>query len=512
MSGRRQLEVQLGHLCNNRCVFCISGQLTALGKAPVLHVDTIREEIRRARESGHSRLTFLGGEPTIQPFFLELVQYAVDLGFDEIVVFSNGSRTGSTDLIDRVLATGGRFEWRFSFQGATLEAHERTTRRAGSFAELLASVERARAFDQRVTVNMCVVEQNYLSLGAFPALLVPRGVSQLHVDMFHPLDTGDHTEEELRGMIPRYTNLAGPLREMVAGMPPGFDVNIGNLPQCIAPDLAPFIHHGGEGTTTITAGIEGRRELNAGWNKYEHKQRSKTKPGSCGQCVFSGRCSGVFDQYAAFYGVEELKPVSEQALAALDPEERFFSLRIRLPVLRALQGLAADIDERGDDELRVRLARDESSVELALRRPGTEGIAATDRFVMSIVEHRGPAAAELLATLWGALSTVGTVHHPLGDDALAPIGGPVGRAIARLRRTAPHGALQWDGIHVTRERAELHLRTSTGERTVVWLEDHDGRVRGGYRLEDGLLPNRASAELREGLSAVLATLGSQRTA
>ncbi len=503
----RQLEVQIGHLCNNRCVFCISGQLTAQGRAPVFGVETLRAAIRAAREAGNQRLTFLGGEPTIQPFFVELVRYAVELGFEEIVIFSNGSRTGSTDLIDRVLATGGRFEWRFSFQGGTAEAHERTTRRAGSFAELLQSLDRARARDQRVTVNMCIVEQNYESLGELPAVLVPRGVSQLHVDMFHPLDTGEHTEAELRGMIPRYGNLAEPLRRMIAAVPPGFDVNIGNLPYCIAPDLAAHIHHGGDAsTTTITAGIEGRRELNDGWNKYEHKQRSKMKPEGCARCVFNDRCTGVFEQYREFYGVDELVPVTAERLRAIDPAERWFSLHARARALEALP--AAEVRATSDDEVRVRLARAGASLEVALLRPGAEGVAATDRFVLALVESRGD-ASPLLREVWTALSADARVVHPLGDDAMVPLPAPIVRALARLRRSAPLGALHWDGVAITDDRAELHLRSNTGERTVVWLEHSDGRVRGGYRLADGLAAGAASTELREGLQVVLATLGSR---
>src|SRR6185436_19959849 len=102
------------------------------------------------------------------------------------VIFSNGSKPGRTALVDEVAATGGRFEWRFSFQGATREAHERTTRRKGSFAQLLRAVDRARALGHRITVNMCVVQQNYESVDSFPELLAPRGVSQLHLDMVNP--------------------------------------------------------------------------------------------------------------------------------------------------------------------------------------------------------------------------------------------------------------------------------------------------------------------------------------
>src|SRR5580698_7519586 len=149
---RGMFELQLGHLCNDRCVFCVSGLLTSRGKAPLLRVEELHRALEDAAASGYRRVTLLGGEPTIQPHFLDVVRRAVALGL-EVVVFSNGSKAGRTDLVDQVAATGGSFEWRFSFQGATREAHERVTRRRGSFDQLVAAVERARGHGHRVTVN-----------------------------------------------------------------------------------------------------------------------------------------------------------------------------------------------------------------------------------------------------------------------------------------------------------------------------------------------------------------------
>ena len=303
-----QLEIQLGHLCNNRCVFCVSGQLTSRGEAPFLRLEDLRHALDRGWAAGHRRVTLLGGEPTIQPYFMDVVRHAVALGF-RIVIFSNGSKPGRTDLVDEVAKTGADVEWRFSFQGATREAHERTTRRKGSFAQLLRSVDRARAHGHRVTVNMCVVTQNFESVDRFPELLGPRGVAQLHLDMVNPYDTGTATPAEITAMMPRYSDLAAPLARLIAAAPPGLDVNIGNLPHCVAPALAPFVHHGGERTWTITANDHGAAELGAGRRKYVLKQAFKTKPDSCRRCVYSDRCTGVFDAYAERFGTEELTPI-----------------------------------------------------------------------------------------------------------------------------------------------------------------------------------------------------------
>ena len=242
---KQQVEIQLGHMCNNRCVFCVSGQETALGRARPMATEPLLEQIRAARAAGHEKLTLLGGEPTLQPGFLDVVREAVRLEFAEIDIFTNGVKTARAEFIDEILATGGRFTWRISVQGATKESHERTTKKDGSFDRIVRTMEGLRARGERITVNMCVVQSNHDSVDAFPSLLLPFGATQLHLDMVRPLDAGARSEEELRGMIPRYSDLVPALERMVAGFPDGFDVNIGNLPYCVAPSLARWIHHDG---------------------------------------------------------------------------------------------------------------------------------------------------------------------------------------------------------------------------------------------------------------------------
>ena len=45
-------------------------------------------------------------------------------------------KTARAAYVDEILATGGNYTFRFSFQGGTREAHERTTRRPGSRTNL----------------------------------------------------------------------------------------------------------------------------------------------------------------------------------------------------------------------------------------------------------------------------------------------------------------------------------------------------------------------------------------
>ncbi len=329
MEPEQQVEIQLGHLCNNRCVFCVSGQRTAMGEAHPVAADPVVAKLEEARARGIDKVTLLGGEPTLQPEFLAIVRRAVALGYREIVVFTNGVKTARASFVDEILATGGNFTFRLSFQGATARAHERTTKKLGSFGRLVESLANLHARRQRITVNMCVVRSNQDSVEAFPALLLPYGVSQLHLDMVRPLDAGVRTEAELREMMPRYSDLVPALERMIAGFPPGFDVNLGNLPYCVAQHLAEHIHHDGEKTYTVA--VDHDDALSEPWDKYETKRRDKRKPASCSDCVYEPRCSGVFETYERFYGVSELVPV--RTLPVVDPG---------LASLRELAGRAAD--------------------------------------------------------------------------------------------------------------------------------------------------------------------------
>ena len=311
----QKTEVQLGHLCNNRCVFCISGHRTHERRAPILSATKLEEEIRAAKENGQTSITFLGGEPTVQPFFLDLVEFAADLGFDEIVIFSNGSRLHRPAFMDRILATGATFEFRFSFQGATCEAHERTTKRRGSFEKLLAAVALAAKRNQRIAVNMCVVKQNFESVAHFGPLLEPFGVRQLHLDMMHPEDSPGFSPEQLGHILPRYTDLVAPLDRMYAQMPSSIEAQVGNLPFCVAPHLADRIHHGGPSTLTNSASSEGAATLDGQKDKYESKTATKFQPPACRTCVVRTGCSGLFPEYAEIYGTEECRPLSGRAVA-----------------------------------------------------------------------------------------------------------------------------------------------------------------------------------------------------
>lgn len=519
MEPKTQVEIQLGHLCNNRCVFCVSGQETALGRARPLPAEPILREIRAARAAGHAKITLLGGEPTLQPAFLEIVRECVALGFEEIVLFTNGAKTARAAFVDEILATGGHFTFRFSLQGATEEAHERTTRKDGSFARLLSSMRHVHARGQRLTVNMCVVGSNYASVDAFPSLLLPLGASQLHLDMVRPLDAGQRTEAEYAAMIPRYRDLVEPMRAMVRGFPEGFDVNIGNLPYCVGPELSPWIHHDGEKTLTIA--VDGETTLSKPWDKYLVKRRDKSKPSSCASCVMDARCNGVFEKYREMYGDEEFVPLSAERMLLADPERRLFSVHARAFVAKAFREFSLPsaftsfaLREVGERAVEVRLSGEGAPLAVELRpllgqavgqaHAGASAVYAWfSVWITEAPESRSAFLSGLLA-IGERLSAAAPVVVPLGADLVMPMAPSIRKRLLVLRQRAPFGRLRWTGISLGErgDRAELLLEGDSGAKVLVWLGEKAGRPTGGYSLAEG----EPTAEVVEGIRALMGAL------
>lgn len=521
-------EIQLGHMCNNRCVFCVSGQRTEMREALPLAADPILKSIRELRESGGRQLTFLGGEPTIQPAFLESVKYAVSLGFEEIVVHTNGVKTSRASFVDEVLSFGDNINFRLSFQGATKEAHERTTKKTGSFGRLVESMKNIQARGRKISVNMCVVQSNYESIEAFPELLLPYGVWQLHLDMMRPLDSGARSEEELRGMIPRYPLMREPLERMVAGFPEGFDVNIGNLPFCIAPKIAHVIRH--DGQTTLTVAVDGDDGLSNPWDKYENKKRDKVKADGCQDCVFDAQCSGFYETYREFHGTGDFVPVTAEKLLEVDPELRLFTVHLR-QTLEHLQGWQPpEPFEKPtlslntiDHVATLSFGGPAGPITVRFTRPNG-GVGGTTSFSMHVVEvpDTGPFVRRLLRDLFSeaAAHAGAKVVHPVGDDAVflgerAPrLGGLMDHNLNRwmrvLRSQAPFGDLNWREASLASAGrvAALVLADARGSEVRVTLASKGAQMGGRYELMDSDTP--PSDELKQGLAMLFGLLRGER--
>ncbi len=448
------VEIQLGHLCNNRCVFCSSGQATQMGQALPMELAPVMAALERAKQQRARKLTFLGGEPTLQRAFLPALRRATELGFAEIEIFTNGVKAARRSFVDEVAAIGP-FSWRFSIQGGTQQAHDDAVVKPGAFVRICKAMDNVRAHGHRITANACINELSYRSLPAYVELVQRFGIEQLHIDVVRPSSAGQRTDAYLGEVMPRHVDMAPYLDAMLTAFEawdPAFDVNVGNYPYCLLPQWSHRIHHGGMQTLTLAADLE--NDLTEK-DKYEAQHSDKLHGPKCRVCAFERQCSGVFDAYARIHGTQELRPVSAAAWAGLDAS----GARQALLDLARCVALAVGA---GVDGLRVEesgLSLDSQGVRMGFVPRGAAGLAVARSGLADVVlESAGQISRERAETWIDGLRASLELELAPRSVWVAALMGPEhvrrGRAaIVRTLRDLPEGATQepdpqWPGVVV----------------------------------------------------------------
>ncbi len=455
------VEIQLGHMCNNRCVFCSSGQATEMGQALPMDLAPVLGALERAKRQRARKVTFLGGEPTLQRAFLPALRRATDLGFEEIEIFTNGVKAARRSFVDEVAAIGP-FSWRFSIQGGNLQAHDEAVVKPGAFLRICRAMDNVREHGHRITANACINELSYRSLPDYVALVKRYGIEQLHIDVVRPSSAGQRTDEYLGEVMPRHVDMAPYFDEMLTAFEawdPSFDVNVGNFPYCLLPKWSHRIHHGGMDTLTLAADLE--NDLTEK-DKYEAQHSDKLHGPRCRACAFERQCSGVFDAYVRIHGTDELRPITATAWAALDASGERAALVEGARSVAAALGVGPEamrVDEPG-------LSFDDRGVRVMVAPRGQAGLAvgrtgALD-MVVSVVATLGQQEAEAWVdrargevpwdvaprAVWIA-ALMGTDHVARGRAAIAEL---VGRARAGVRHE-PNPT--WPGVRVVGTSGEV---------------------------------------------------------
>ncbi len=215
-----KLIVNLSYRCNNECVFCSVGDRDRVDG----RLQDQLEALEQAAARGVRLLDLDGGEPTLYPALLQVVDRARELGFETITVTTNGRMLGYEDLAARLARRDVALL--VSLHGASAAVHEPLTRAPGSFEQTLAGIRRAREVFGRLGVNTTVVADNLADLPALGRLLVSLGVDTWNVQLLTPFGHAiaradlapdwDEAVDALRGLRERF---ADSLRLQLVGLP-----------------------------------------------------------------------------------------------------------------------------------------------------------------------------------------------------------------------------------------------------------------------------------------------------
>ncbi len=324
----KNLDLNVGKACNNACVFCGNGTVPKRDRAWVPR-ERLLEELERAAGDGIHSLSLLGGEITVYPHALHVVEAARRLGFRRIALCTNGRRLADERLLEAFIVAGVT-RVALSIHSHIAADEDRLNDRQGAFAQKLNAIEnlaRAAALGTLAdgfALNSCIHGLNHRSLCEMATFFHARGVRDIRFNFVRP----EHQACGDMGLVP-------PLRECVPELVRlvshnertlGMSITFGDIPLCMWPDQVlrdePLIQrYLGElrdldtSVTVFRAPEPGAHPDRFDWRERRAAQLKGHVP-SCEPCRARDQCEGPWLRYLEMYGAEEFRPLGQPAAAA----------------------------------------------------------------------------------------------------------------------------------------------------------------------------------------------------
>ncbi|MFC1517790.1 radical SAM protein [Candidatus Margulisiibacteriota bacterium] len=297
----------VGYRCNNNCIFCIFGDKD---RSKFLKYEEIIKKIRAEREKGARYLEIIGGEPTICPDYLELIKYAKNIGFKEIVSATNG-RCFSYKQYAKDTIKAGISQLIFSIHGHNAKIHDMQTKVPGSFNELIKGLKNMKSLGfKRIGSNTTITNKNYRDLPEIGSLLLKHNIKNAEFIFVDP--SSGHAKSGFKKLMPRISKAAPYIKKVLnlVRSRRGYNWRIRYVPLCYFPEHLSQISEIYERKKFRTSHIAPDFS-----NESVEESRAvvgRTKPRKCQNCVLYNLCEGIWNQYLKEFGSSELIAVKKK--------------------------------------------------------------------------------------------------------------------------------------------------------------------------------------------------------
>ncbi|MDI6777691.1 MAG: radical SAM protein [Patescibacteria group bacterium] len=293
----------MGYECNNSCQFCINSNKHELDSKSTKR---IIGEMTVARKQGNTYLELIGGEPTIRPDIIDLISFARNLKFKNIVMATNGRMFAYKDFADRMIRAG-LTDLIFSIHGHTAELHDSLTQARGSFDQLMRGISNVRSAGlKELGTNTTIVKQNYRQLERIGKLILDLGINNSEFIFVDP-QYGAVNDNFLK-FVPKISQAAPyilKLLDLRKGEKAHWHVRY--VPLCH------FENHLDQISELLESKIFYTQHLAPDFVNSDvegsRRQIARIKTKICAGCDLFQQCEGIWKLYVQHYGDEELKPI-----------------------------------------------------------------------------------------------------------------------------------------------------------------------------------------------------------
>lgn len=272
--------VYVGYHCNNNCIFCSESDEQYLARigGPV-PAEQVKSDLKKIKEVYNS-VSFMGREPTMRRDLPELIEYAKNLGFENINIASNGRIFSYEDYV-KTLIRSGVTQLGMSFYSSIPEHYDEQAGVKGGYDQAVQGIKNViknKPGYVSFLVNIPLNNKNVGDLEETIKFLLSFGVKEINILFIEPLSKKSNTKE-IVGKMSELGNEAASVA-IKYGDKAKFWLNE-FLPCALKPEYRDLF-----------------------FNCLE-KNVNKERIPLCEKCKYNDRCDGVLSTYVDLYGDEE---------------------------------------------------------------------------------------------------------------------------------------------------------------------------------------------------------------
>jgi radical SAM protein with 4Fe4S-binding SPASM domain len=184
-------DLALTYACNNDCAHCYVARRP--GEVDTMDLDGWKTVLRRLWDAGVPHVCFTGGEATLSPHLVPLVERAEDIGL-VAGLLTNGRKLADRALTARLVAAG-LDHVQITIESHDEKVHDEMVGTPGAFRETVRGIENALAEDIYLVTNTTLCTLNAGGLEETLGFLHSLGVRQVAMNSF--IHTGRAPESGL---------------------------------------------------------------------------------------------------------------------------------------------------------------------------------------------------------------------------------------------------------------------------------------------------------------------------
>lgn len=303
------LSIHITDQCNQSCKFCVVDSYQERKES--VNKRIIYKFLEENSNKGYEVVNIHGGEPTIVPEFLEILDRIKKLGYPQVSLQTNGRTLMNLDFA-RQLADYNVKTFVISFHNIDkMEMADLASVNEEWFGEIVQGIKNAKAIGSRVRTNTVVYKNNLWNFRDIMRFIVEElDVDHINISAMHP---AGRAYKNFHEVVPRYSEIIDSILESVDYiLETDKDISLEGFPPCLIGEYKDYLVD----WYNVDFKLLYHNFILSSYADFMSESTKVLGP-MCEGCQYSHDrlCGGIYKEYIEKYGWDEF---SERKVAEVN--------------------------------------------------------------------------------------------------------------------------------------------------------------------------------------------------